>query len=47
MAVLDDVAERFLAHVAMVVMQKQQRIAVDHADLVDRLGLGRHGVPHA
>ena len=47
MAVLDNMPERLIAHVTMVVMQEKRRITADHANLVDRLGMARHGVPQA
>ncbi len=37
--VLDDVAERLGAELAMVVMEEARRVAVGDADLADRLGL--------
>src|SRR6185437_7163088 len=44
-AVLDDIAERVVAEIVMVVVQEKRRIAIGDTDLADRLGLGSDAVP--
>ena len=47
MAVLDDMAERRVADLAVIVVQEKWRIAVRDTDFLDRLGKGFEPPPHA